>query len=264
MTSALFDSAAQNYDKTFTNTEIGKLQRARVWNYLNSILPNNSINILELNCGTGEDAIWFAEKGHKVLATDISEKMVEIARLKSEQLNLSDKIFVEQLDINEIDKASFPNRFDFVFSNFGGLNCLSENELTVLSQRLKDLLAATGRFIAVVMPDFCVIESVYFLSKFNFKEAFRRRKMQCVNVNDSLIKTYYYNPKRFFGYFKNEFDLNKTISVGLTIPPSYLNNYFEKKLNTLQLLNGTEYFFGNNLFSASVSDHYLIDLIIKK
>jgi SAM-dependent methyltransferase len=264
MTSALFDSAAQNYDDAFTNTEIGKLQRARVWNYLNSILPNNSINILELNCGTGEDAIWFAEKGHKVLATDISEKMVEIARLKSEQLNLSDKIFVERLDINEIDKASFPNRFDLVFSNFGGLNCLSENELTVLSQRLKDLLATTGRFIAVAMPDFCMIESIYFLSKFNFKEVFRRRKMQCVNVNDSLIKTYYYNPKRFFEYFKNEFDLYKTISVGLTIPPSYLNNYFEKKLNTLQLLNGTEHFFGNNLFSASISDHYLIDLIIKK
>ncbi len=264
MTSALFDSAAQNYDNTFTNTEIGKLQRARVWNYLNSILPNNSINILELNCGTGEDAIWFAEKGHKVLATDISEKMVEIARLKSEQLNLSDKIFVEQLDINKINKANFPNRFDLIFSNFGGLNCLSENELNVLSQRLKNLLNSTGRFVAVAMSEFCMIESIYFLSKFNFKKVFRRRKMQCVNVNDSLIKTYYYNPKRFFGYFKNEFDLNKTISVGLTIPPSYLNNYFEKKLKTLQLLNGTEHFFGNNLFSASISDHYLIDLIIKK
>lgn len=264
MTSALFDSAAQNYDETFTNTEIGKLQRARVWNYLISILPKHSINILELNCGTGEDAIGFANKGHKVWATDISEKMVEITRLKSEQANLSNKIFVEQLDINKISNASFLNRFDLVFSNFGGLNCLTGNELTVLSQSLKNLLSSTGRFIAVVMPNFCMIESIYFFSKFNFKKVFRRREMQFVNVNDSLIKTYYYNPKSFFGYFKNEFNLIKTVSVGLTIPPSYLNNFFEKKLNTLQLLNRTEHFCGNNLFSASISDHYLIDMIIKK
>ena len=105
MTSALFDSAAQYYDEAFTNTDIGTLQRTRVQNYLSSILPNNSLNILELNCGTGADAIWFAKKGHKVLATDISEKMIEIAQLKVEQINLSDKIIVERLDINEIEKV---------------------------------------------------------------------------------------------------------------------------------------------------------------
>jgi ubiquinone/menaquinone biosynthesis C-methylase UbiE len=264
MTSALFDSAAQNYDNTFTNTEIGKLQRARVWKYLDSILPNNSLNILELNCGTGEDAIWFAKKGHKVWATDISKKMVEITRLKVEQFNLSDKIIVEQLDINEINKANFPNRFDLVLSNFGGLNCLTDNKLTVLSQRLKNLLTSTGRFVAVVMPNFCMTESLYFLSKFKFKEVFRRKKMQTVNVGNALINTYYYNSKSFYGYFKNEFDLNKTVSVGLTIPPSYLNNFFAKKVNTLNFLNETENLFGNNIFSASISDHYLTDLIIKK
>jgi hypothetical protein len=118
--------------------------------------------------------------------------------------------------------------------------------------------------VAVVMPDFCMIESLYFLSKFKFKEIFRRKKMQIVNVDNAFVKTYYYNPNRFLGYFKNEFNINKVLGVGLTVPPSYLNNFFEKKPNTLELLNGTENFFANNLFSASISDHYLIDLIIKK
>ena len=129
MTSALFDSAAQYYDEAFTNTEIGKLQRTRVQNYLSSILPNNSLNILELNCGTGADAIWFAKKGHKVLATDISEKMIQIGRVKVEKFNLSDKIIFEQLDINEINEKYFTTKFDLVFSNFGGLNCLTKTEL---------------------------------------------------------------------------------------------------------------------------------------
>jgi ubiquinone/menaquinone biosynthesis C-methylase UbiE len=264
MTSAFFDSAAQYYDETFSDSEIGKLQRSRVWNYLISILPNISLNILELNCGTGEDAIWFANKGHRVLATDISEKMIRIARVKVEQFNISDKIILQQLDINEINKASFTNRFDLVFSNFGGLNCLTEHELIILSEKLKHLLNPTGRFIAVVMPDFCMIESIYFFSKFRFNQIIRRKRMQHVKINNSIVNTYYYNPKRFNGYFKNEFTLNKTVSIGLTLPPSYLNNFFAKKTNTLKVLNTTENIFGNNLFSASISDHYLIDLIVKK
>lgn len=262
MTSALFDSAAKNYDETFTNTEIGKLQRTRVWKYLNSILPSNSLNILELNCGTGEDAIWFAKKGHKVWATDISEKMVEVARLKVEQLNLLDNITVGQLDINEIDKASFHNRFDLIFSNFGGLNCLTDNELTVLSQRLKSLLTSTGRFVAVVMPDFCMTESFYFLSKFKFKDVLRRKMTQQVMVNEAVVKTNYHSPKMFYRYFKNEFSLIDVIGIGFIIPPSYLNNFFVKKPKTLKFINTVENYLGNNLFTASISDHFLIELSI--
>jgi ubiquinone/menaquinone biosynthesis C-methylase UbiE len=264
MTSALFDDVAANYDETFTNTEIGKLQRARVWNYLNSVLPNKSINILELNCGTGEDAIWFVKNGHKILATDVSEKMVEIARIKVAEDNLSDKITVKQLDINEIDKLSITDNFDLVFSNFGGLNCLKESELNSLSEKIKILLKPSGKFIAVVMSDFCMIESVYFLLKLKPKDIVRRRKVQQVIINDSLVETHYYHPKEFYNYFKNDFNFNKIIAVGVFIPPSYLNNFFRRKTNTLKVLNKLEGSFGNNSIAASISDHFLIDLKIKK
>jgi ubiquinone/menaquinone biosynthesis C-methylase UbiE len=263
MTSALFDSAAQQYDATFTNTEIGKLQRARVWNYLSSIFNNNTLDILELNCGTGEDAIWFAKNGHKVWATDISEKMIGVAHLKVEQLALSHKIIFKRLDINEIEKAAFSNRFDLIFSNFGGLNCVTDYQLKTLSNKLMNLLNPNGRFVAVVMPDFCLTESVYFLSKFKFKEILRRKMIQQVRINDAVVKTYYYSPKMFYRYFKNEFILNKVFGIGLTIPPSYLNSFFTKKVKILKFLNGTENFIGNNLVAASIADHYLIDLSIK-
>jgi ubiquinone/menaquinone biosynthesis C-methylase UbiE len=264
MTSALFDSVAAHYDETFTNTEIGKLQRARVWNYLDSFLPNRPINILELNCGTGEDAIWLAKKGHTVLATDVSEKMVEVARAKVEEFNLSDKISVKQLDINEIDKVATTDNFDLVFSNFGGLNCLKENGLRFLSEKLKILLKPDGKFIAVVMPDFCMIESIYFLSKFRTQDVFRRKRVQHVNVNDSIVDTYYYHPKRFYKYFKNDFIINKIVAVGVFIPPSYLNNFFRRKVNTLKVLNKLEGSYGNHSIAASISDHFLIDLNLRK
>jgi len=264
MTSALFDYVAEQYDETFSNTEIGKLQRTRVWNYLDLILPDKPINILELNCGTGEDAIWFAMKGHKVIATDVSEKMIAVTRAKVAKLKLSDNISVEMLDINKIDKLSTNNKFDLVFSNFGGLNCLNENELSVLSSKINFLLNPKGKFIAIVMPDFCMIESIYFLLKFRMKEIFRRKKTQQVKIDDVVIDTYYYNPKMFYEFFDIEFLISKIIGIGMFIPPSYLNSFFKSKVASLKLLNRLENIFGSHSFSASVSDHYLIDLNIKK
>ena len=263
MTSALFNAAAKDYDDIFTNTKIGRLQRNSVWRYLESILPKNNINILELNCGTGEDAIWLGKKGHKILATDVSEKMIEETRKKVNNLELSDFISAHQIDINEIDKLLSAQKFDLAFSNFGGLNCLNEKELKNLSQSLKPLLNQNGRFVAVVMPDFCMIESVYFLLKFRFDQVLRRKKNQLVNIGNGNIETYYYCHKRFSKIFSDEFYINNIIGIGMFVPPSYLNNFFKNKNIILKFLSKLENIFAKHTFSASMSDHYLIDLVIK-
>ena len=54
--------------------------------------------MLEINCGTGIDADWLAKKGHFVIASDISSKMIEIAKKKYDHSNL---IF-KQLDLQTI------------------------------------------------------------------------------------------------------------------------------------------------------------------
>ena len=69
-----FDIMAETYDADFTYTTIGALQRQQVWNHLQDILKKGApeMNILEINCGTGEDAIKLARLGHTVTATDRS------------------------------------------------------------------------------------------------------------------------------------------------------------------------------------------------
>lgn len=264
MTTALFDAAAKDYDDIFTNSKIGKLQRSSVWNYLESILPNDGINILELNCGTGEDAVWLGKKGHHVLATDVSEKMVEITSSKVISQDLSGFVSARVLDINEIDKISPVQKFDLVFSNFGGLNCLNENELKILSKNLKNLLNPDGRFIAVVMPDFCMIESIYYLLKLRFDQVLRRKKKQNVKIGDANIDTYYYGYKTFSKIFDEDFYKNNVVGIGMFVPPSYLNNFFDNKNGILKFLGMMENIFAKYTFSALMSDHYLIDLVLKK
>ena len=88
-----FDIAAQHYDTNFTFSKIGKAQRKMVFRYLNSIINNNNkLSILELNCGTGEDAIHLNKMGHNVVATDISEEMIKTAKAKTHSKNIIFKV----------------------------------------------------------------------------------------------------------------------------------------------------------------------------
>ena len=55
-------------------------QRELVHGYLRPVLPDaGGLHILELACGTGEDALWFARRGCAVTATDASSAMLGVA-----------------------------------------------------------------------------------------------------------------------------------------------------------------------------------------
>ena len=72
------------FDEIYSNHTIINYKRERVRNHVLNFLPQRS-NILELNSGTGEDAIFFAKLGHRVNATDISIGMQNVLREKIEK-----------------------------------------------------------------------------------------------------------------------------------------------------------------------------------
>jgi hypothetical protein len=55
-----FDSLAARYDDLFTRSTIGRAQRDAVWDVLIDTFEPGA-HILELNCGTGEDALFLAD-----------------------------------------------------------------------------------------------------------------------------------------------------------------------------------------------------------
>src|SRR5262249_44012428 len=65
-------------------------------------------SILELNCGTGEDALHLARRGARVLATDISATMVQVAREKIALLGMGDLVEVRQMAIEEMPNLPDP------------------------------------------------------------------------------------------------------------------------------------------------------------
>lgn len=253
-----FDNAAIYYDAVFTHSSIGKAQRKRVYGFLSDILKQRQPNkILEVNCGTGEDAIWLAEQGFDLTATDISEAMIAVAKAKSGKHN---PVFL-QADINDLPQPFYGEKFDLIFSNFGGLNCLSEIRLELFFKNASELLTDKGQLVLVIMPKNTKWEQLYFLAKANFRQMFRRKKNSAIaHVDGKNVMTYYYNPKQAARMAQRYFECRQYKPVGFFIPPSYLEPFFGKRPKLISLLDRLENTVKNSSFLARHADHYFIHL----
>ncbi|MDT7833054.1 class I SAM-dependent methyltransferase [Flavobacteriaceae bacterium S356] len=252
-----FDIAAASYDDVFTNSKIGKAQRDQVHRYLDKVLASeNSMRILELNAGTGEDAYHMSSSGHQVLATDISKEMIVICKKKYPNT----KIVFQQLDISSITRNTFDQPFDLVFSNFGGFNCLSKEALTSFFKTAPHLLSEKGKLICVVMPKCTLWERIYFTLKGDRKKAMRRNSGSCIlaNVDGVVVKTWYFNPSDIINS-KINLSVSKVKPIGLWVPPSYLEHSFIGRKSILSILRLLDYLC-NWSFLSKYADHYYIEL----
>jgi len=252
---APFDILAQTYDADFTASQIGQLQRNRVWCALDELLKkyDRTLNILEINCGTGHDAMQLATMGHTVTATDASAVMIGKAKEKAAALPAAAARFIS-CAFNELGSHFGDQKFDLIFSNFGGLNCIDKKDLSQLAHTCSSLLKKDGRLFLVLLGKYCVWEMIYFSLRLKFKTAFRRFKSSSLfTVNGNSMPVYYYSPGQLKKIFADGFIAEKKLPVGLFIPPSYL----EKKSSTKRLnrLGNLENCFSPSLL-AGLADHY--------
>mgnify|MGYP001177782838 CR=1 FL=1 len=253
-----FDHIAGSYDKTFTETATGRGQRAIVQDYLENKI-NAGASVLELNCGTGEDAVWLAKHGAQVLATDVSAEMVAITSGKTRQAGLSHLIRTEILDIRALTKERLNAKFDLVLSNFGGLNCLSPDEMRAFGTVLPHLLKPGGLFVAVVMSRFCWWETLYFLLKGRRRAAFRRLSVEAVEARldeRASIPVWYFSPLEFRRFFP-DLHVRTVQPVGFWLPPSYLDPLVADKPRLLEILNFSEQKCRGRLWAWG-ADHFML------
>src|SRR5580765_1437891 len=99
---AAFSKQAIIFDTIYDNDIIIQYKRKRVRDHVMRFLPPLS-QILELNAGTGDDAVYFAQQGHTVHATDISTGMQEMLIKKIKQNRLENKITHEFCSFTELE-----------------------------------------------------------------------------------------------------------------------------------------------------------------
>jgi ubiquinone/menaquinone biosynthesis C-methylase UbiE len=257
----VFESVARVYDSDFTYSAIGKAQRNRVWGYLRRYLPAGRSSILEINCGTGEDALFMAKAGHRVLATDISPGMITVAESKRILSGQTDLRF-QCASFLDLKKKIPSNHFDVIFSDFGGLNCISSVEMVRLAGELSALLKPGGKLMLVVMGRRCFWERLFFRLRGEKDKIHRRASPNGVltRIGTSSLLTWYYSPAEIRTLLGSHFLMRRLRPIGFFIPPSYLEPWFLRRKRFLKLLCFMEWFAGSFSRLADRADHYMIEL----
>jgi ubiquinone/menaquinone biosynthesis C-methylase UbiE len=254
---AYFDNYAAAYDSHFTVSLTGKAQRELVHNFFRKIADEKK-TVLEVNAGTGEDALHLSDDFSKWLCSDISASMVDICKRKlSSNANCS----VINSSIGEIEK-NISERFDVVFSNFGGLNCIGPDEMKAFARSCSNIVNAQGELVFVIMGRKCVWETFYFRMKRNLSALRRRMSKEAipVNIEGSICNTWYYSPDEIEELFAGCFSVRALRPIGFFIPPSYLNPFCQRHSFLFAILKRMEKIATRISWLASYSDHFLIYL----
>ena len=222
---AAFDRIASRYDELWACSPVGRLQREAVWQRLDKLF-NDGNTLLDLGCGTGEDALHFMRRGMSVRAIDASSEMVSIAHSRGVDASV--------LGIEQLDRVQ--GCFDGVISNFGAFNCVAD--LHAIRPVLARLIRPGGHLAICILGHFCLWETVWRLLQGQPRKAGRR--WRCEQLSASLqIPVRFLSVSNLARAFHPEFTLSDWRGIGAFVPPSYVPSlplYLLRALGTLDRL----------------------------
>jgi ubiquinone/menaquinone biosynthesis C-methylase UbiE len=252
---AAFSRIARDYDQVFTDSLIGRAQRHSVWKVLTRTFRKND-KVLELNCGTGEDAIFLGGNGVSVVALDASRQMIARAEQRLQNSAQLPVMFCE-LSTERIGELRPETQFDGAFSNFSGLNCVAD--LGAVASSLAGLVKPGGQLVLCLSTRFCLIEVLYYLALGQWRKAFRRCKGYTeVTLDGVQFTVYYWALRRIRQSFAPTFRLYACTGIGVTVPPSYLEAWAGQHPRLFHLLRRLEEQLATLPILRSTGDHVLL------
>jgi SAM-dependent methyltransferase len=228
-----FSAKAAEYDSLAVSHPVVRWLRARVRGLVEeNLTPGGSI--LEINAGSGLDAAYFAAKGYQVHATDIAPGMLEAIAAKALAPEVGGRLTWEALSFADLDRVS-GGSYDLVFSNLGGLNCVSD--LGLVTRSLPSLLRPGGAIVFVVMPPVCPWELAQVL-RGHWRTASRRLRKHgtIANVEGARVPVWYHSPGKLKRALGSRF---RTVSLRcfcLACPPSFFQGFVERHISLTRSL----------------------------
>ena len=252
-----FDSIAEQYDDLFTRSLIGRAQRDAVWDVLRATFHAGD-HVLELNCGTGEDALFLSRRGVSVHACDASEQMISVAKRRTASDASGAPIQCEVRPTEQIGELG-EELFDGVLSNFSGLNCVAD--LSDTARHLARLTKPGGRLVLCLSSRVCLFETLWFLAHAHPSRAARRWKgSTSATLGEVAVAIYYPTLRDIRRLLAPAFLFRACKAIGLTVPPSYVEHLARKHPRLLLKLQRIDNAIAGWPLLRGLGDHLLLVL----
>ncbi len=220
-----FSRTAEKYDSFAIDHPNQARMRNKVYAHLQRFVPPGS-RILELNAGTGTDAVELARRGYRIHATDIAPGMLERLREKVKRFDLEGLVTFQQCSFTDLDSIQGAP-FDAVFSDLGGLNCVPD--LSPVIAQLSGVLRPGGVVTWVLMPPVCLWEMAE-IFRGHPRLAFRRFSPEGTRAHlEGLNFTvYYFTPKKVLEWFGVEYSCLSIEGLSVITPTAESKNFAKR------------------------------------
>lgn len=132
MNEILTQKIRDDFDRIALYEQVGWNHNSHYHRFLLNQLPSSCSRVLDIGCGTGEFSRLLAERADRVVAIDLSPKMIEVAQQRSKQHTNID------FQVADILKWEFPvEQFDAIVSIATVHHLPLENLLPNLKAALK-------------------------------------------------------------------------------------------------------------------------------
>ena len=216
-----FDAIAPVFDERFGAWASVAAQRRAVRAALLQRFPSKA-HVLEVGGGTGEDAVFLAERGFRVLLTDVSPAMVHISRRKLHPYGSSAEVIAgEEIDLLAKRRRELNEPLlDGAFSNFAPLNCIQD--LRAVAKGLALLLKPGAFAMLVLFGTCCPAEMLVETLRGRPNNALRRfrRGAAPASLAKRKFQVFYHSASDLQHVFEPWFELKRKIGIGVAVPPS--------------------------------------------
>jgi len=256
---APFDTVAERYDESFTESLIGRAQRRQVWEELDRVFAPGQ-RILEINCGTGVDAVHLAARDVEVWACDSSSRMLEVARRRVDSAWLAADVHLHRVATEQLQSLQPSGSFDGAFSNFGGLNCVED--LNAVARHLASMLKPAAPVVLCLMGRYVAWEIIWFTLHGRPGKAVRRLRDQPlhVSVGNGSVLCWYRSVQDLRRAFRPYFRLRHWRGVGVSVPPTYLERQAGRYPGIMRVLERVDPYLGCTPLVRTLADHLLLTL----
>ncbi len=256
-TQPYWDLAADTYEQDFTDTLIGQTLRRSVWRDLERVFRPGH-RVLELNCGTGIDAVHLAEHQVTVLACDISPRMIELARQRVSATKFGRRIDFRVLPTEDLGRLAVDGPFDGAFSNFSGLNCVED--LNAVRRELARLLRPGRSMLLCMLGRFVPWEIGWFLAHGNWNKAVHRLRRPTESRDQAGEPSVHcYSRREITHAFAPDFRLRRWKGVGVFLPPSYMDHWARRFPRATSALDKADRLLGRVPIFRSMADFVLLE-----
>jgi len=226
MVQQAYDELAPTYDRIPLENRINAYMRRVSLSRLLSVFPEGA-HLLELGCGTGEEALALGERGRDVVALDTSLEMIRRGQAHAQDRGLSNRVKFLQLRARDLKRLdSPPGSFDGAYASF---SLGYEPDLAAMSTPLFGLLRSDAPVLISLPSRLCLIELVLAVALGRPGVAGRRLRPWFEHkVGRWRVPLRSFTPESLRWCLAPQFRLVRFEALPFLVPPPYMNRAYAR------------------------------------